>query len=554
MDEQLHDIDDLFQSAVKRHSELPTDNVWQHLEKNLQKRKVTSITKKYKKWRWVAAALFILSVGLAIYTIQLTWRYKKEVNETKPGIINSTNRNNPSDKIESSRRSANQVTSPNTVTGETGKQKTLIGNNGEDKVRERNEGAANKNSIMPTLTNEGKNGDTHPYPSKGEDVRLPGKNNKNEKQQIITQSSISHGSSALAAKNYKNNNLTNKPLPYNLQKNNDAKVVTGNSDFEILENNMGKTDNKTGVPLSTISSAQKDLIPVSSGKDEIDLKLSLIRAALQLLTMEPSVMPYSNITYSVLRKSSTANKNIRLTPKSLHPEKYMASIFYSGQIVSTDLKANRPDFREDNYLQIKNHEKNRVSKIIGLTLTRKVISNLSIVSGISLSTYITDITRKPLVARKDNSGRINYRISTSSGYAYYSVKARPQPALADSIQTLSSTSTVKYIAVPLGLQYNFYLGRFGFTPSFLVYANFKSTANITTIQSLEHTYTSNIEGLKSHYFDGNIGLGIDYYVKKKIVISLIPAARFGLSAATEKNPVVSQRHSVGLMAGLGFIF
>ncbi|MEO5997752.1 MAG: outer membrane beta-barrel protein [Chitinophagaceae bacterium] len=537
MDEQLHDIDDLFQNAVQRHSDLPTESVWEHLEKNLQKRNVTSITKQYKKWKWVAAVLFISFVSLSVYTLQLNWKYKKAVrqNHLKSALLNSRKNANT---IDNSGPHSNPKAAISSITGEIVKQKNLIDSSKEHILPPDNKIADKIILIDETV------------------ILSPGiaSIHKSKKKKLTTGlMNISSANDITGEKN-KNNKALKMPAAVNTRKAMGKKLDTDPSGNETRAINNSKTGSDSsftpGIDSRTPAYSSDNLVI----KETKDLKASSIREPISSLTREPLVIPFSDLNPSSLINRLIAKNSIRLKTKSLHPQKFTAGIFYSEHIVSTNLEANRPDFREDNYLQIKNHEKNRISTIVGLMISRKISGNLGIATGISLATYITDITRKPLVARKDNNGKINYRISTSSGYAYYTVKTRLQPPLADSIQTLSSKSTIKYISVPIGLQYNFYVGRFGFTPAVLVYANFKSTAKITTIQSSEHTYSGNIEGLKSHYFDWNMGLGIGYYLNKKFSIGLIPSVRFALSNATEKNPVTAQRNSVGLAAGLNFSF
>ena len=70
MDENLHNIDDLFKKAIDRHEEMPSSKVWENIDKSLDKKKVISISEKYRKLKWVAAALLIFSAGMAMYTVR----------------------------------------------------------------------------------------------------------------------------------------------------------------------------------------------------------------------------------------------------------------------------------------------------------------------------------------------------------------------------------------------------------------------------------------------------------------------------------------------------
>nr|MDQ6904057.1 hypothetical protein [Bacteroidota bacterium] len=81
MNKDLHNIDDLFKKALEEHEELPSDRVWNNIDKNLDKRKVISIGKKYNKLKWAAAFLLLFSVGMAMYILRLHSRSSELVKQ-----------------------------------------------------------------------------------------------------------------------------------------------------------------------------------------------------------------------------------------------------------------------------------------------------------------------------------------------------------------------------------------------------------------------------------------------------------------------------------------
>src|SRR5687767_212163 len=83
MGEHLHNIDKLFKAALERSDDLPSDEVWENIDKNLDKKKVVSISEKYKRLKWVAAALLIFSVGMAMYAIRTRIKNREIVKENK---------------------------------------------------------------------------------------------------------------------------------------------------------------------------------------------------------------------------------------------------------------------------------------------------------------------------------------------------------------------------------------------------------------------------------------------------------------------------------------
>jgi hypothetical protein len=83
MDEHLHNIDKLFKTALERSDDLPSDKVWESIDKNLDKKKVVFISEKYKRLKWVAAALLIFSVGMAMYAIHTRIKNREIVKQNK---------------------------------------------------------------------------------------------------------------------------------------------------------------------------------------------------------------------------------------------------------------------------------------------------------------------------------------------------------------------------------------------------------------------------------------------------------------------------------------
>ena len=47
MNENLHNIDRLFKNAIEQHDETPSSEVWDAIDKKLDKNKVVSISRKY---------------------------------------------------------------------------------------------------------------------------------------------------------------------------------------------------------------------------------------------------------------------------------------------------------------------------------------------------------------------------------------------------------------------------------------------------------------------------------------------------------------------------
>jgi hypothetical protein len=519
MDENVDDIDNLFRKAVESHPDIPGDGVWSQLEKTLQKRNVSAITKKYKKWKWFSLLLILFSTGIGIYTVHLTWKYKKETSGFIPGVSSS---NKSHDTSARTSLSSNKTIPANKVTA--GKV-NIIGKAGDGKgkklTQNDNRYVNNKKTAL--------------------EITSATTENPTKKKATIFKTSIFKIASNNAPKPFKSE------LEKIITAVDDDKVATLEKVDELVQL-QNRSDSRTQLPADDRLSNYPGRIDTSNrvlSREKIDLKASLI-SFIMPFTSKP-LIKLNSIIISPIHLS-------RLKTRKIYNDNFIAGIFYGMNVPSTILEANHPDYREDNYLQIKNHEKSGVSRSLGLTITGQIRKKWGIGSGLIQNTFETDVTNKPLVARKDNSGKINYRISTSAGYAYYAIKNRPLPSIADSITTVSSKISLTYLSVPLSLQYNFYNRKFLFSPSVSFYINFKSSGKITTIQSAEHTYTGNLEGLKSHYAEVALGLSIGYYINKSIIIKIVPSIRRPLSPITVKDPVITRFNAAGIGTGLYFAF
>lgn len=92
MSENLHNIDDLFKKAIDQHEDTPSLKVWDAIDKNLDKKKVVSISRKYNKLKWAAAVLLLFSFGMAMFTWQTRMKNKELVKQNNINKAPKTNK------------------------------------------------------------------------------------------------------------------------------------------------------------------------------------------------------------------------------------------------------------------------------------------------------------------------------------------------------------------------------------------------------------------------------------------------------------------------------
>ena len=473
-------MDDLFKKAIDAHEDTPSLAVWEAIDKNLDKKKVVSISKKYNKLKWAAAVLLLFSFGMAMYTWQTRMKNKELV---KQNNINKAAKTNKENRILYEKKSTLDT---KTITEE--KKNESISDKETDKTQ------TQANTDITNATDQQQNSSQQKNTAPGKEKYQP----TNPSQQDIT---------------VRNNEKNEKKHTTNR----DEKPNRVNEDKQQKNNDVVLRDNmKTKEPENSITVPEKYIVD-----------------ALLIFTREPNFngileIPSSNPfsykpdlvvrDYAVTEKkknASTKKNTSRSTNKSL----FAATVFFSPEFVSSDVKDDHPRFREDNHNEIKNNEKIRSSSSYGVLLSYAVGKSVHLQSGVAISTRVTDINTKTIFARPDNNGNVNYRLSCSAGSVYVPLKSGATPAQGDSTKVLSAKNTLQYVSIPLAVKYTIGKGKFNLIPGVGIAANILTKGKIETVIATtsgnESSSPDNIVGLKSNYFLGQLSLGAEYSLSKK---------------------------------------
>ena len=96
MDDNLHDIEDLFFDALNDDEDNPSQNVWDRVERRLDKDNIVSIEKKYINLKRIAIFLLLL-LGIAIYEID---RIYHSDSLTKNGLASNQHQPNSNGNVD----------------------------------------------------------------------------------------------------------------------------------------------------------------------------------------------------------------------------------------------------------------------------------------------------------------------------------------------------------------------------------------------------------------------------------------------------------------------
>lgn len=515
MDEDLHNIDDIFKKGIDEHEEMPSGSAWENIDKNLDKKRVIFISKKYNKLKWAAAALLIFSAAMAVYTFHTNIKNKELAKES----IDNKRKDIEKGVFKNDRNKIDEAPVNQTEKAATPKDTLLL--------HEKNK-ANNISPIADKVLNENEKKNIKPTEA------------KKAKDEIFKERPL-----RTLVENDEKDKLPTKEQPaehkMNLAENGkDKQVIPKNnsSDFytqppkNIVTNKI--TTEKTIKEIDAESVSQKQIFNTEPAKISLEKVLATL-----------------NGNNRIIKEEKQNFKLKSLKAKTSHKAMFYATVFYSPDFVFNRIDNDHHDFREDDRNEIKRREKIKKAYTAGLLIGYNTGKRISIESGLTLSSMTTAIEPKQIYARPDGRGNMNYRFNCSAGYSYIPVKPGNNP---DSITALSSKNILEYIAVPVAIRYNMKKGKLGFSPGFGLAINFLMKGKIETaiagLGGAEEANIDHIEGLKSSYLNGSISLKTDYNLSRNLALTFTPAARVALTPITKDAPVKTFLNSLGVVAGL----
>ena len=552
MDENLHNIENLFRDGLEDNEELPSSNVWNGIDNTLDKDNVVSIKKKYTTMKRVAILLLVILLGFSVY--ELSTRHnsdriaKGNGNDSNNEAINKSNEKeavvpsnippkNPIDSISISNKDKSNSNSPvdNSISN-----KNTANNNppiqpGNNIITE-NKNAANINSNSSTQKdNANKNSNVYNTLNTIVENNVP-ENKTKPKNKLKPKNKQGINSNTVADNIFfsKNKRKFGDKSAYRVKIS--SPLPTEDEQLAVANNEVDETNSQSN-RLKRLSPVTLDKIKVQ--RDSVDAKkLS------QLLAVKKNPLPLDT-------KNTTATNAKKKTAKA---SRFSITPFFSPDIAWYRLQEDKPDNQPDNLAEIEKSEKHEFSSTFGVLVDYKLNKHWGLQSGLTYSNTNITVAPKEIYAQSDNTGSVKYRINTSSGYGYVLPSFSSNPAVGDSLLAFTSTHTLNYIGIPLALKYSITKGKFSFNAMAGFSANILTKGKIETLLEKgvnnETEVVNNLQGLRKVYFSGLAGLGVDYKLNKKMSLSFAPTYKFALNSINQDAPVKSYPNSLGLSIGL----
>ncbi|OYX97852.1 MAG: hypothetical protein B7Y76_07845, partial [Sphingobacteriia bacterium 35-40-5] len=472
MDENLHNIENLFRSALNDNEETASDNVWEAVDKRLDKDKIVNIKRRNTDLKRIAIILLFLLSSYILYDM-----YQINVGHGSKGLVKN------SEAIDSGIKNSLSVT-----------QETKPA----DKASGTNSSYSNNTAIQ-----QNENADTGIIPAQN---TIPV--NKNEIQP--NQKTI-------------------------LQKQNIAEIInSGKEDSEsqtaIILSQMKKHTAKSAYKVKIKNAAAvEDENILSKNDDEQQYNELPTLRNLKVISIERvPLLPHDSIdrkhlikliTTSKVKIIETVNNSVAKNKKDAKPSKFSITPFFSPDVAWYRLQDNEVNNQHDNASELEKEEKHEFSSTYGALVDYKLSKHWGLQSGLTLSNTNITVEPKTIYAQQDNTGGVKYRINTSSGYGYVLPSFSSNPAVGDSLYAFTSTHSLQYIGIPLAAIYNVTKGKFKFNAFAGLSANILTKAKLET--TVEKGFNNaaeivdNLKGLRKMYFSGLAGVGVDYKLNKK---------------------------------------
>lgn len=506
MDKNLPDIENLFRSNLDDNEEMPSSKVWEGVEQSLDKDNVLTIKKKYSNLKRVAVLLLLLLTGLCIYDLHKSYQKRELATGNKSinkGIV----------KPEGYKNKTNIITPLRT-----------------DSFK----------LVMKVKTNIAKG---LSMLSKEDASIVKVKKAKRMSSEYFVKSDL---------KQKERNVFSSKNKVFSTQRNEIVdtkkphKILT--ETYSVNQTNRSGHGHKSLPVKGRVAEDQNKFFQseISSFPDRGKFNVSMMNT----IKIKPAVIL---ITTADINNNLSSVKKVQ-DQRTATPSKLSVSLFFSPDFAWYRLQNDVPDNHAADADEIEKSEQHDFSSSVGALIDYKLSKHWNIQSGLTFSNTTITVEPKTIYAQADNSGSVKYRFNTSSGYSYILPSFSSSPGIGDSLYAFTSTHTLQYIGIPLAIKYNFTKGNFNFNAMLGLSTNFLTKGKIETVlekgTSNEAEIINNIQGLKSTYLSGLLGVGAEYNLSKRTAITFMPTARFAISAINKGTVVKSYPNSFGLATGI----
>jgi hypothetical protein len=236
--------------------------------------------------------------------------------------------------------------------------------------------------------------------------------------------------------------------------------------------------------------------------------------------------------------------------------KLSVTTFFSQEFAGYNLSDN--DATAADGREIEKRERNAFSASMGFYLNYQITPKWVIQTGLSYSWSSSNIDSAKSYAVKDNSGNVQYKMNTISGYGYLKYPAAISPSVGDSVFTDKAYSRIHYLTLPILASYRIPLKRFsllvGFGASLNLLTSATLEAKIHGANVMEQEKAVPINGIKNLYFGIIMKADLEYHINNNVGVNIIPSFKNSLSPINMHSALSAYPYNFGIGAGISYHF
>lgn len=544
MSEDLHDIDHLFRDGIEGHEADVPPSVWQAVSNDLDKKQASYYKSKYYRLKRAAVLLLLLCFLGGVYLLyNRVGEKKNSPRKDSSETVSSTN--------SSTERKDEQPSKPNRKLGDDASTEIKEGSNKNQPSLSNDTVSILSPSSTATTTTEKK---SNPVERNSTGAGQPTANDNATNSGVHNPAAASLATAVKKQREGLKNAKTSQSL------------ITSRSSTSIVKNTE-RTKKVISIARGIIS-AQKETgknqplvynhysSPSTSSPQPTDvlskiLPLNSWQYNSQAINLK--ALPANNKTFLPQTENAATAKNKTGTTHSFSLFAFAAPNLAFDRLEDDDHLAGPGRNREEAHKQ----EQHDFSFSAGLLFSYGLTKNISLQSGISITSSSTSIAPSTIYAKSDGNGRPRFELHCSSGFAYITPKSGAVIAVGDSAKTSGTVSKLTYVTIPALVSFHINKSKFSFSPTVGAGLNFltsgKTTTSLTNTPS-DESATTPITGLKPSYVDGQLGLGIEYGLSKKLSIGIRPNARLALTPINQETPVRSYPNFLSIETGVRIKF
>ncbi|MGZ3918623.1 MAG: hypothetical protein ACXVBN_18240 [Flavisolibacter sp.] len=520
MNENLHNIDDLFKNPIDGHSEEVPPEVWNNIDHSLDKKQAAFYKRKYFVFRAAAILLIFLVGGLTIAAI-LHFHQSPHSIPVTSSQENST---------ETSVEARDQELTRKPTLQETLKTRPTQDQSAEDQhllTKSHETSAPRPGQKSGKQYRPGENNDS-PAPSLATNDRNAKQGNHENFRAADLKGTPKRKEPFLPKPDW---SFKTSPVDLSHQLNSIQKIAKEPGTETAMTNMKGSQGNFQRTTALGIVSWNMDVIDKKAMMASLHPGSSgiTIAEAGSLLPMIKKTHKNSGGSWSI---SPSYAQNIHL--KKLRDDDHFG------------------DPRNNSH-EARRLEQQTTSFTTGIGIQKQFGNHFLVQTGGYYFSSQTHIQPKTIFAQQDRQGEVRYQFRCSSGDSYISTKTGIAPALGDSIKTNFSRTTLSYFQLPLVVGYTFSLGKFSLTPAAGIETNFLLNGKLNSSlahSSGEEAVAGSINGLKSRYLSGIFQPQLNYQFSDRISFDFNSNINFSLSPINKETAVKTYQNMIGLGAGI----